>query len=440
MALAARHATLAGFPDTAAVTAARAALALDPDCVPAWRLLFAELLDLGDSSAARALLVRQPKLDSTEITDLEQAHATRFASAAWIAADTSRDRVMTAVFLGSRWNRFHVVHAGFPALRRAAEEEMPAPMRQQITTMLGLMQHLPALVALGFRDSARALIREAAAALGPGTGPVGSGAQVSALAAWVPPDPTLLPTIDSSAFEAIVTARANVLQRRGQGMLGAGLGPGALGLHRTLWMGGVLAVAAGELRTAGRAAALLDSAARGDSLYAAPLALGLRAEIALARGDSVAAESLLVQALATSVTHAPGRYRWLLAQRYAVTNHPALARQMAHTITMPSRLHRPDDAFYYAPALRLEAEMLQRQGRSDAAAAQYEQFVELRTGADSALQGEVGEIHTRLARIRFEGRDYAGAWRHVHEVQRRGVALPADLLAELRRAMPEPPR
>jgi hypothetical protein len=154
----------------------------------------------------------------------------------------------------------------------------------------------------------------------------------------------------------------------------------------------------------------------------------------------VTAESLLVRALATSVTHAPGRYRWLLAQRYAATNHPELAGRMAHTLTMPSRLHRRDDAFYYAPALRLEAEMLERLGRSDAAAAKYEQFVELRTGADSALQGEVGAIHNRLARIRFEARDYAGAWRHVHEVQRRGVAPPPELLAELRRAMPEPPR
>jgi len=162
----------------------------------------------------------------------------------------------------------------------------------------------------------------------------------------------------------------------------------------------VLAVVAGNLRTAGRAAALLDSAAREDSVYVAPLALGLHAEIALARADSVAAESLLVAALATSVTHAPGRYRWLLAQRYAATNHAELARRMTHTLTMPSQLHRPDDAFYYAPALKLEAELLDRQGRTDEAAAAYETFLALRAGADASLQGEVAVVRARLAQIR----------------------------------------
>jgi len=237
VAVAARHATLAGFPDTAADRAARAALALDADCVPAWRLLFAELLDRGDSAAVRALWARRPKLDSTEVADLEQANVIRFAAPAWIAADTSGERVMTAVFLSGRWNRFHVMHAGFPAVRRAAQEQLPASMHQRFTTMMGLMQHLPALVALGFRDSARALVSNAAAALAPGAGPVGTGDQVSALAAWVPPDSALLPTIDSAAFEAIVTSNAS-LQRRSQGIFGGNVSGGALGLHRRLWIGG----------------------------------------------------------------------------------------------------------------------------------------------------------------------------------------------------------
>jgi hypothetical protein len=179
-------------------------------------------------------------------------------------------------------------------------------------------------------------------------------------------------------------------------------------LLRRAWFGGVLAIQRGDLATGRRAAAFLDSARSADSVVASPLADGLRAELALALDSGAVAESLLVEAITDANPRPPARYRWLLARRYAGSDEPALAMRLAHSLTMPGSWSYQgdmvlDQTFYYVPALRIEGEMLERLGRRDEALARYREFVELRAGADPALQSEVAEVRARITRLTGAG-------------------------------------
>ena len=54
---------------------------------------------------------------------------------------------------------------------------------------------------------------------------------------------------------------------------------------------------------------------------------------------------------------------------------------------------------YYAPALKLEAEMLAALGRHEEAVAKLEEYVELRASADDELQSEVADARRQLAEL-----------------------------------------
>ena len=442
-ALTARYGTLAGYPDSLALHLARKAVELDSTFAPAAELLFFVLLDRGDTVGARTVLdgLGRLSLDSSDVKDLGDMIPARYADTTYAQRESDEDQLAAAAMLAPQWHRFRALPALSPIIRELMAKEMPAPMRDRMEPFFALMFDYPAYLALGRIDSAQAAARRLIPSSGPTGTPLSGTAKafatMSLLGGFAPPDTTFFPArLDSVALDSILTAQRTKLEgidllfdpataEMMERMFG-------LQLVRASWLSGVLANGSGDLSTARYAAGILDSLAAEDSLTVAPLALGLRAEIALSADSGEAAESLLVRAISTSVTNAPVRYRWLLARRYAETGHLELAMRMAHSITMPSQLHGSEHVAYYAPSLKFEAEMLAQLGRREAAITVYQEFVSLRAGADSALQEEVGEVHLKLAQLLFENEDYDAARQYVREAEKRGVSPPGELLDALR--------
>jgi len=406
-ALAARYATLAASPESLALRLASDAAALDSTFEPASRLLFSELVDANDSVAARHVLARLARSDTGEARDLRTILYARTVTTAQLASDTSGDRVAAAAWLGTQWHRISVVQAALPTLKRLVTQQLPATMADQLTAALGLFFDLPVYLARGMLDSATAIPQHFVQTLQQAVGAASERVGLFSLPApALPPDIAFFPTPpDSGALDSLIRqARAPLPSTPGQPTFPAITEARRLTVSRMLpriaWFSGVLAITRGDRRTARRALGILDSLTADDTLAVRPLVLGLRAELALAADSGSVAESLLVQAIGTSVTRCPSRYRLLLARRYAATNHPELALRLAHSITMPSQLQPPEHAAYYAPALKLEGELLESLGRRKQAIATYQGFVDLRANADSALQGEVREVRARLAALR----------------------------------------
>jgi len=446
-AVAASLATLVGCSDTTALRTAENAWSVDSMFTPAWTLLFGEKLAIGDTATARNLLRRFPGADTTQLARSRIALASRFA----VPAKATFDDSGYAAIWSIPWHRSREVAQLAPFLRRFAASEMQGMPEVALRWYL----EFPTYVTLGQMDSARAILQDVLRAV-TADSTVGRAVLppelVTALVfPWFPPDAAFTKTTSVSTW---LEALARWLREWEGHRPTIGVPPQVVEqfhraaiarLLRGAWYTGVRAVQHGEFDTALRSVAVLDSLSTLDSLQAAPLRLGLRGELALAADSGAVAESLLVEAIAASAPRPSPRYRWLLATRYAAGGHPDLALRLAHSITMPSRWRFGQDEvlghlFYYASALKLEAEALERLGHLEEAIGKYQDFVDLRTDADSAFQGEVGDVHIRLARLAFVRRDYAAAWRHAHEAQQRDVSPPPEFVDALRRAMTEPAR
>jgi len=402
-ALAARISTLSGGSAGAALQRARDVVALDSTFVPGWDLLARELIDLGDTAAARPIAARLAASDSRVAGRFRTVAAARLAPAAVLQAEANRDLLDAAALLAPYWHRLRILHELAPQLPGLfAAAELGQPMSAGIAASM----RVPALLALGMADSVRATIPwlvQAARQLGllP-SDTMNRPFDEMAMSPALPPDTAFVRARPSAAaLDALLrSVRLGVLGSQASPSVRLAESAARTRIIRGAWITGVLGIQTGDRSAADRGAAILDSLAVTDTLGVLPLALGLRAERALAADSGAAAESLLVKAIGTSVTRCPARYRFLLAQRYAATGQLDLARRLAHSITMPSLLHGLEHVAYYAPALKLEGEMLERLGRRDEAIAVYQAFVELRADADAPLQGEVRDARQRLAALR----------------------------------------
>jgi len=403
-ALAARVATLSGGSGSEALRRARDVVALDSTFVPGLRLLVFELLDLGDTAAARPIIARRAASDSAAAGSFQAAAAVRLAPVAALLADTDPDVLNLAPLFAPCWHRLRILLELWPRLPRVFAS---VGLSEPIGAGLAAQLEVPALLALGLADSARATIRQlvqAAHRLGllpsdTTDRPFDEWAMSRAL----PPDTAYVRTRPRAAALDLLLRHAQAGLQESQpsaAMRREARATERIRIIRGAWTTGVLGIQTGDLNTARRGAAILDSLAVTDTLGVGPFALGLRAELALAADSGAVAESLLVKAIGTSVTRCPARYRFLLAQRFAATGQLDHARRLAHSITMPSLLHGLEHIAYYAPALKLEAEMLDRLGRRDEAIAVYQAFVDLRADADPPLQGEVRDVRQRLAVLR----------------------------------------
>jgi hypothetical protein len=213
----------------------------------------------------------------------------------------------------------------------------------------------------------------------------------------VPPDSLFANTVADAA--TITRDFAEARQRFGSGppMMRQMVSVFLRRAAREAWFAGVLTAQRGG--DAGPYLALVDTVAAAGDVAAAALALGLRAEIAGRNGLGEAAESLLVRAIDTAPVECPARYRLLLARRFATTGRDDLALALTRSVTRPSSLHGVDHLFYYADALELEAGVLARMGRREAASADYRVFIALRQDADAAFQGAVASAREQLAAL-----------------------------------------
>jgi len=403
-ALAARISTLAGGSASVALQRAREVVALDSTFVPGWDLLARELLDLGDTAAARPIAARLAAADSRVAGVFRAVSAARFSPAAVLQADANRDLLDATAILAPYWHRLRILFELAPQL---PELFAAAGLAQPMSAGIAASMKVPALLALGMADSVRATIPwlvQAARQIGllP-SDTTNRPFDEMAMSPALPPDTAFVRARPSAAaLDALLrSVRLGVLESQASpSMRRLAQATGRTRLTRAAWITGILGIQTGDRSAADRGAAILDSLAVTDTLSVGPLALGLRAELALAADSGAAAESLLVKAIGTSVTRCPARYRFLLAQRYAATGQLDLARRLAHSVTMPSLLHGIEHVAYYAPALKLEGEMLERLGRRDEAIAVYQAFVELRADADAPLQGEVRDVRQRLASLR----------------------------------------
>jgi hypothetical protein len=408
-ALAFRIAALLGCSDTAAVHAARSAFELDPGFTPAWELLFDELLAAGDTAGLRSLIARYPGTDTTERAHLGDLVAIRRGAPAVVAALDS-EAVAGVMFVP--WHRFREAPAFSAAFRRKIVATLGS-MGERFEAGFRVSLELPTMLALGQLDSARAALQAGVASTRPGGG-AQQALHVASTIAWFPPDTAVVQGAPDAAWLDSLDRRLRSLRERvTQAQLAPEVAELSLAktksrLLRTAWFAGALAIQRRDLATGRRAAALLDSARGADSVVADPLRNDLRAELALAADSGSLAESLLVEAISGAWPRPPARYLWLLARRYADSDQPALALRLARSLTMPTSWFYEGDLVldrtcYYAPALRLEGEMLERLGRRDEALARYREFVELRSGADPPLQPEVAEVRGRIARLAGAG-------------------------------------
>jgi len=388
-AMTAAVASLGGLPESVTVRVAREVAAARPSFMPGKRLLFNLLIDAGDTDGARAVL-------ADAFAPGDRAGARSLVS--WRTADTLVGIDPTAdstpdpsVLL--QWHRFRPLRGLMPTLRHY----LAGLGNPEAAAGVAAAHDVPIYVATGRLDSARAAARSWAL-----PGPTRTRATVESVT--LPPDTMYVsnaaPLDDADSLIAQVGAVGRRLDSMTRIMptLAPAMRSMFLGsIGRRAWFVGVLAVQRGV--PADAYVAVLDSVARMDSTVFRSLALGLRAEIALRNGDGAAAESLMVRALARAIFACPARYRWLLAQRYAATGHDDLALRMARTITMPSRQHGVDHIYYFADALRLEGELLERLNRPGEAVVRYREYVALREDADAVFQPQVTEVRSRLARL-----------------------------------------
>ena len=433
-ALALRFEILVGYTDTLQLAYARRALVSDSTFIRAWQLVLSALLDIGDTAGTRRLVERRYPRDSS------QARAYLFHLMRSRFADGPPPRRQAAVpipgsdFVGAfqfnaRLERGDTAGARAVVVQRfGADSARAASMAAQIASRFAEGASLtrliawhrfrsalaygpdtmrggwPALLALGMhsRVVAAAGMRLASLARrGPSVAPSYQQVMISAqLAAELPPDSQFFPW----RYESVALDSAVRLFAPRASFPAARVRMEREVLARWTWLVATLAVQRGDTATARRGTVILDGLASDDTLSAVsttlrPMAYGVAAELALAAGRRAEAETLLVRALRTSVTCTPARYRWLLASLAAETDRPAFAVRLAHSITVPTRLHPPEHALYYAQALRLEAAMLERLDRSAEALAKYREFVLLRADADPSLQAEVTEARARIAHL-----------------------------------------
>ncbi len=447
-ALNAQLSVLAGFPDTAAIGTTRRALAADTSFAPTRTLLIEELTDIGDTAGVRQLLRHPTTADSADLAAVMALSARHGGfGGGGAGVDSTLASAMTLLMLGTPWHRFRSLVASSPGLKKAIESATPGT--PGASEMFEFTWLTPAYLAMGMYNRARAAAFSVPSPI-TGARPTVALTEMNWRGALVPPDPQFYRfVVDSAGFDSVLAARRAVAQRFSQMQGSAAMMPGVMDmmtsmmagrLERIAWITGVLAVQRGDQTAARRALAVLDSLAATDTLNVLPLALGLRAEMMLKANDGRGADSLLVQAIETSVTRAPVRYRWLLAEHYAEGKSwkPALA--IARSITVPSRLHGPENAVYFAPALKLEATILDTLGRRTEAIAKYREFTDLRADADSVFEAEVAAVHLRAATLLAESGDPAGAWWNVHRAQRRDGSPSRELMDRLSTAGPEPRR
>jgi len=433
-ALALRFGVLVGYTDTLQLAYARRALVSDSTFIRAWQLVLSALLDIGDTAGTRRLVERRYPRDSS------QARAYLFHLMRSRFADGAPPRRQAAVprpgsdFVGARQFNLRLERgdtAGARAVvvqRFGADSARAASMAAQIASRFAEGASLsrliawhrfrstlaygpdtmqggwPALVALGMHSRVVAVAGMRLASLARPVSNVAPSHQqvmISAqLAAELPPDSQFFPW----RYESVALDSAVRLFAPRASFPAARAWMERQFLARWIWLVATLAVQRGDTATARRGTVILDSLASDDTLSAVsttlrPMAYGVAAELALAAGRRAEAETLLVRALRTSVTCTPARYRWLLASLAAETDRPAYAVRLAHSITVPSRLHSPEHALYYAQALRLEAAMLERLGRSEEGLTKYREFVLLRSDADPSLQAEMAEVRARIAHL-----------------------------------------
>jgi TolB-like protein len=397
-ALRARLATLIGCEPGDAVAAARSAVQLDSTFSPALRLLAIGLTDLGDTADARGALDRLPAADSAWVRRMRHVVAARLGP---LPPDTASD----APVLALGWHRYQDLRLMLPRFEQAISGT-PGPLRDAAVPVVRLALLAPVQLARGQRDSAATTTREgrdalARLALGPrGTPSPALQWQLLGSLPFMDADSLLLPPPLDSGQTAALVASVRTMQVAG-GTSAAVITQRALmrtTATRTLWLHGVLALQRGEPVAARRFADLLDSLAAEDSLLAAPLGLGLRADILLAEQRADSAQRLLRLAIGLSASATPSRYRLLLARTLADSD-PEQALRLAASLTMASGLHGLDNPPQVGPALRLEAELLERLGRTADAAARYRAFVDLWRDADAPLQPQVAEARAALARL-----------------------------------------
>jgi hypothetical protein len=443
-ALIGRNATFAGYPDTAAIRLARAALRADSSFAPAWRLLFEQVVDRGDGAEARSLLNRRfapndttPLRESYErvlrqrlddspgprrlpgrfFGDLGLMKAIDFnrlldngdlreaRRRAESEPDSLKRRTMLALISAQplegatardllRWRRFDLLLKKRPT---ADSSHTGAPATTSFTaTDYGL------LIATGRHDSVRAITRRFSSVIPQ------AGARTFAVNALQGDALTLPPDTSFQRF-GVTLADLDTLIARAPPRPGNAITRAfeASSRKRTLafgaWLIGVRANERRDSVTARQALALLDSIAGDDTVRAPrytlrPLALGLRAEIAIAT-DTGAAEAMLAATLRISLSRTPTRYRLMLARIYAGGGHSTAALALVRSITMPSTLHDDESVLYYADALKLEAEMLERLGRRDEALRRYRDYLSLRAAADAPLQADVSAARAAIARL-----------------------------------------
>ena len=443
-ALIGRNATFAGYPDTAAIRLARAALRADSSFAPAWRLLFEQVVDRGDGAEARSLLNRrfapndttplresyervlrqrlddspEPRrlpvrffgnLDLMKAFDfnrlLDNGDLREARRRAESEPDSLKRRTMLALISAQplegatardllRWRRFDLLLKKRPT---ADSSNTGAPATTLFTaTDYGL------LIATGRHDSVRAITRRFSSVIPQ------AGARTFAVNALQGDALTLPPDTSFERF-GVTLADLDTLIARAPPRPGNAITRAleASSRKRSLafgaWLIGVRANERRDSVTARRALALLDSIASDDTVRSPrytlrPLALGLRAEIAIAT-DTGAAEAMLAATLRISLSRTPTRYRLMLARIYAGGGHSTAALALVRSITMPSSLHDDESVLYYADALKLEAEMLERLGRPNEALRRYREYVTLRAGADAPLQADVSAARAAIARL-----------------------------------------
>ena len=478
-ALASYLATFAGHSDSTSVQIARRALELDSSFVPTQRLLQRQLIDMGDTVAARELHESLYREEDRPWYGAGGRFEELPPTISWMRLLMGND--LTALM---GWHRF-------ADLKHALSSHMAGPVDadpdRELRGAPPASAMLPVYLAAGqhervgeilraevlepyhaMRDSVSAMIRQMALDMGVPDSLYDQmletelGVPSAGYSDWMvlanlplPPEGRFYPSpytpeaMDSlvqeinemsegPGLDAAVTEQPWAMRQSIKDFTGTFM---VRFLAETIWRNGVVAVHVGERASASRAIAILDSLGSRDSLNILPLALGLAAEVVLSEtgeNGKKLAETLLLGAISMSAINTPSRFRWLLARRYAETGKAELALRMSHSITMPNRLHNLEHAYYYAPALLLEAEILDSLGVDADALQHYEDYVTLREDADSALQGDIARAHTRLAWLWLESGNHDEAWYHAQEAQKHGVTFSDDFHTALRTARPNP--
>lgn len=286
------------------------------------------------------------------------------------------------------------VYAEHPAGARRIAEVLADGSRERGYRLSGSVYAALLDVALGRRTSAHAMLRAVEHEHGVST--LGARAALAALP-FVPMSRPELAALRDSVLRHPVDGDARADSVAGAWpLLHAGLRP---------WVVGLLDVRLGDLRGALRQADALDRVPgdAGDHALARELARALRAQVAFAEGDVeralafTASESEppigvgALHSLAGSRVH----QRWLRAELLARLGRDEEALRWFDSIGDLSLA----ELAYLAPAELRQAEIHERRGDRERAAAHYRRFVALWRACDPELGPLVADAERRLARL-----------------------------------------